>query len=175
MASNPIKFCGTPAKRVLIVFQENSVKNYTNSDYEFIRQSFNRVRNYREFTVDYMPDILEATSGKLPSISSMNEGDACLLVGCGRLIDENSYRFAERCIMRGIPVYFVRLNTLDFDSRATDSIWKTTSLTVKTSTGKKFYAPPAKYFMEIPRVSDFIRLNRSDDFYALLPAMVPFA
>ncbi len=173
MATQTITFHGAPAKRVLMVFQEAAIPCYSRSDYEFVRTRFNRVRNYREFTQDYPVEIKEARSNELPRISSLKEGDACLLIGSGRLIDKKSYDFAVKCIERDIPVYFIRSNSLDYDARATDSIWRYTSLTVKTATGNKHYGVPDKYFMEIPRVSDLIISKFSDEFYALLPGMVP--
>ena len=170
-----LTFHGAPAKRVFLIFQENGANGYKHSDYEFVRTHFNRVRNYREFMSNSDVEILERTSGNLPRIPYLKEGDAILLIGCGRFIDKQSYIFALKCIEHDIPVYFLRSNTLDADPRANHSIWRYCSLTVKTATGKKHYGPPAKYFMEIPRKEDFIRSGFSDDFYALFPGMVPFA
>lgn len=168
-----LTFHGAPAKRVIIVSQELSPKSFRHSDYEFVQKGFNRVRNYREFTQETPVEILEKTSGNLPRMSSLKEGDAILLVGSGRFIDKQSYNFAIKCIEHDIPVYFIRSNSLDADPRATHSIWKYTSLTVKTATGKKHYGAPAKFFMEIPRKEDFICSGFSNEFYALFPGMVP--
>ncbi len=168
-----LKFHGAPAKRVVIVFQENGLKCFGHSEHEFVRLWFNRTRNYREFTQESPVEILERTSSNLPRITSFKEGDACLLIGSGRFIDKASYNFAVKCIEHDIPVYFIRSNTLDADPRANHSIWRYCSLTVKTATGKKHYGAPAKYFMEIPRKEDFICSGFSNEFYALLPGMVP--
>ncbi len=168
-----LTFHGAPAKRVHVIFQEHGVTTFTHHDREWIKSSFNRVRNYREFTQDFPVEVVERTSAHLPRISSLREGDACLIMGCGRLIDKQTYNFAIKCIENDIPVYFIRSNSLDADPRSTHSIWKYCSLTVKMATGKKHYGAPAKYFMEIPRTQDFYRAAFSEDFYALLPGMVP--
>lgn len=168
-----LTFHGAPAKRVHIIFQEHGINTFTNHDREWVKNSFNRVRNYREFTQDVPVEIIERTSGHLPLVSSLREDDACLIMGCGRLIDRKTYNFAINCIAHDIPVYFIRSNSLDYDPRSTHSIWRYTSLTVKMANGKKTYGAPAKYFMEIPRKEDFYRSEFSDDFYALLPGMVP--
>ena len=168
-----LTFNGAPAKRVIVIHQESGFKEIRMSDREFIRTRFNRVRNYREFMQDYPVEIVEKSSGNLPRISNLKEGDACLILGCGRFIDKQSYNFAIKCIEHGIPVYFIRSNSLDADPRANHSIWRYCNLTVKTATGKKHYGAPAQYFMEIPRKEDFIRSGFSDEYYALFPGMVP--
>ena len=168
-----LNFHGAPAKRVIVLKQEQGLSTLSHSDSEFIRTSFNRVRNYKEFLSDSTVEILEKTSGNLPRISNLKEGDAILLMGSGRFLDKQSYNFAIKCIEHDIPVYFIRSNSLDADPRVNHSIWRYCSLTVKTATGKKHYGAPAKYFMEIPRKEDFIRSGFSDEFYALLPGMVP--
>ena len=168
-----LTFHGAPAKRVIVIHQGCGFKEIRMSDREFIHQRFNRVRNYREFMSDSPVEIVEKSSGNLPRISNLKDGDAILLLGSGRFLDKQSYNFAIKCIEHDIPVYFIRSNSLDADPRANHSIWRYCSLTVKTATGKKHYGAPAKYFMEIPRKEDFIRSEFSDEFYALLPGMVP--
>ena len=174
MATNvTLNFHGAAAKRVIVIKQEKGLCTLSHTDREFIRTRFNRVRNYREFTTESPVEILEKTSGNLPRVTNLQEGDAILIIGCGRLIDKQTYAYAVKCIEHDIPVYFIRSNSLDADSRTTHSIWRYCSLTVKTATGKKHYGAPNKYFMEIPRAEDFIRSGFSDEFYALLPGMVP--
>lgn len=175
MATNnaTLNFHGAAAKRVIVISQEKGLCNLSHSDREFVRTSFNRVRNYREFMSDSTVEIVEKTSGNPPRITSLKEGDAILLMGSGRFLDKQSYNYALKCIEHDIPVYFIRSNSLDADNRVNHSIWRYCNLTVKTATGKKFYGAPAKYFMEIPRKEDFIRSGFSDEFYALLPGMVP--
>lgn len=175
MATNNVTltFHGAPAKRVIVIHQEGGFKEIRMSDREFIHKNFNRVRNYREFTQEHPVEIVERSSDNLPRIYNLKEDDAILFMGTGRFLDKQSYMFALKCIEHGIPVYFIRSNTLDADPRATHVIWKYCSLTVKTATGKKHYGAPARYFMEIPRKEDFILSGFSNEFYALLPGMVP--
>ena len=168
-----LTFHGAPVKRVIVLKQATSLCPLSTSENRFIRTCFNRVRNYREYLIDSTVEVLEQTSNNPPQVSNLKEGDAILLMGCGRFLDKQSYNFAIKCIEHNIPVYFIRSNSMDADSRVNHSIWRHCSLTVKTANGKKHYGAPAKYFMEIPRKEDFICSGFSDEFYALLPGMVP--
>lgn len=167
-------FYGGIAKRVLVLYQANCATTYNFSTLEFIEKRFNTVRNYREFEQDSPVQIMQTTSDTLPRINSLKEGDVCLIIGTGRFIDKASYIFASKCFSYGIPVYFIRANSLDYDSRVNDSpLWKSNVLTQKIGKEKKHYQAPKQYFMEIPSLNDFIVTKTSPSLYALFPAMVP--
>ena len=168
------KFYGGIAKRVWVLVQETSAITLKFSELEFIQKRFNSIRNYREFCGDYPVEVLQITSGKLPRITSFKEGDVCLIIGCGRFLDKASYEFAGKCFLHSIPVFFIRENSLDYDSRVNDStLWKYNVITTKLGSTKKHYQPPAQYFMQIPKKEHLILTRHSEQFYALLPAMVP--
>lgn len=172
-SNETLKFHGEAAKRVIIISQEKSLCNLSYADREFIRTSFNRLRNYREFKTNRTVEIVEKTSADAPLIARLKDGDAILISGCGRVIDKATYDFAITCIENDIPVYFIRSNSLDTDNRVNHSIWRYCSLTVKIANEKRDFGAPPKYFMEIPRKEDFIISGFSNEFYALLPGMVP--
>ena len=173
MAQTEIKFYGEPAERVIIVYQKDGMKIFNDYEKDFIKMKFNTARNYREFTQATPVTLVEAASDKLPYPTSLKSGDAILLIGDGRFIDEASYNFAISCIDRQIPVYFIRSNVLEFDARVKDELWKHTSMTVKMANGDKHFVAPKRYFMEIPRKKDFILSKFGEKYFALLPGMVP--
>ena len=104
MQQQKVKFYGGIVKRVFIVYQKDGVTTFNESRLAFVRKKFNSVRNYREFASSPVVETIEVTSDKLPRINTLKEGDACLLVGSGRLIDKASYEFASKCYEHGIPV-----------------------------------------------------------------------
>lgn len=171
-----VKFHGGMIKRVFVIYHSNGYSSPNQSTLEFIKENFNLTRNYREFSTNEPVKVLTYTSDALPRITTLKEGDACLLIGCGRLIDKESLGFAEKCFNRNIPVFFIRSNSIDVDSRRENiQIWRSTPLVTHTVDGTRYVKAPEKYFMEIPDISHIIPLKDNNDFYALLPAMVPIS
>jgi len=168
------KFYGGVAKRVLVLFQKDCATTYNYSYLEFIQNRFNTVRNYREFDQGSPVEIMQTTSDKLPRMKSLREGDVCLIIGVGRFIDKASYNFASKCFSHGIPVFFIRANSREYDYRVSDSmLWKSNILTQKYGNYEAHFQAPQQYFMEIPSLDDFIVTKTSPKLYALFPAMVP--
>lgn len=168
------KFHGDLVDRVFVVFPENSCIDFTRGDFNFITHKFNSLRNFRTFFYNHKVEVIEVRDGKFPNISTLREGDACLLLGSGRVIDKREFNFAKKCFEHDIPVFFIRTNSLYCDPRLSDPIWKTTTLIVQVGDKNRIFMAPDKYFMEIPTLNDLIQINQhSDDFYAMLPGMVP--
>jgi len=168
-------FYGGVIKRVFVISPKNQDFACSPNTLELIRTKFNTVRNYKEFCHQQCVEIIQRDSSSLPRINSFREGDACLFIGNGRFIDKAGYEFMKKCFMNNILVYFIRSNSLDCDPRVNGKhIWRVPSLIIKTSTEVITHCAPAMYFMQIPSFGDIILLQNSNEYYALLPGMVPF-
>ena len=170
----PTKFYGGIAKRVLIITPKESNAHIADSHYDFIKNKFNSVRNYREFKGAYPVKAWHKSSDNLPDVYSLLQGDVCLILGYGRFIDKDCYEYMKSCFEANVPVFFIRSSSLIYDDRADDNIiWKSNVLVENINGTKKFYQSSGCYFMEIPSIKDLIPIKSSDTLYALLPAMVP--
>jgi len=170
------EFYGGVINRVFAIYPKNHAEYSDYSTLEFVKNRFNTVRNYREFSNNQPVEIREFKSDSAPRINTFKEGDVCLLFGYGRFLDKETYNFAKKCFSHRIPVFFIRANTLETDDRAVKNpIWKVNSLITQTATEKICHQPPDKYFMQIPFFSDLLVMECNDDLYALLPGMVPIS
>ena len=165
-----LKFHKGAIKRVLIAQPANTSTKLSFPQEEFIKNNFNKLRNYRGLYNSQQVDIITS----IENLKDLKRSGACLLIGRGRIIDKSTYELAQTCFKNHIPVFFVRRNSTEVCTNIPDHIiWRTNFMVVKDQCDTKYYGCPSVYFMEIPSIEHIIALKNSNDFYALLPGFTP--